>query len=160
MNDSLFGLLLYVFENYPQLDHTNDSKREAITEEMINYGFNKKDVDQIMEWFKTLNQQRQLLTNSNLKHDTSSHRVFSPRECDCMTPEARSRLLQLQQQGYIDTVTRELVLDRMIALDEPSLDAPEIDWLVLVVMYQDSDQPHQRRLIEDMVMLEESSICH
>lgn len=160
MNDSLFGLLLYVFENYPQLDHTNESKREEITEEMINSGFNKNDVEQIMDWFLDLNQQRQLLLNSTLNQDMTSHRVFSQRECECMTPEARSRILELQQKGYIDTVTRELVLDRLIALDEPSLDSPEIDWLVLVVMYQDSDQPHQRRLIEDMVMLEESSICH
>lgn len=160
MGESLFSLLLYVFENYPRLDEIDDDKHQEISDEMQKAGFEKTDVERVLNWFRNLNQQRQLLINSSLSKDTSSHRVFARRERDCLTPEARSRLLQLQQQGYIDTVTRELVLDRVIALDESMLDASEIDWLVLVVMFQDNSQAHQMRLMEDMVLQGEPSVSH
>lgn len=160
MGESLFSLLLYVFENYPQLDEIDDNKHQEITDEMLKAGFEKTDVERVLNWFRHLNHQRELLSNSSLKHQVSSHRVFARRERDCLTPEARSRLLELQQKGYIDTVTRELVLDRLIALDEPMLDASEIDWLVLVIMFQDNSQPYQMRLMEDMVLQGEPSISH
>ncbi len=43
-------------------------------------------------------------------------------------------MLFLEQNGILDPASRELVIDRALALDTPALTVEELKWIVLLVL--------------------------
>ena len=54
--------------------------------------------------------------------------------------ECRGFLMFLEQQGILDAIQRELVLDRAMALDQDEFDLDDLKWVVLMVLF---NQPGQ-----------------
>jgi Smg protein len=64
----------------------------------------------------------------------ASIRVYSEEEKAILNEESQGYLVYLEQAGVLTPVTRELILDRVIALDN-ELDTEQLKWIVLIVLH-------------------------
>ena len=53
---------------------------------------------------------------------------------------ARGLILQLEQSGILSPGSRELVIDRLMALDEPVLTVENLKWVVLMVLFSKPEE--------------------
>ena len=67
-----------------------------------------------------------------------------PREC-------RGFLLTLERLGILSPQQREIVIERMLALDADELDTEQVKWVVLMVLSSQPGQEHAFARLEDLV---------
>jgi Smg protein len=80
----------------------------------------------------------------------ASFRIFSAQEKECLDVECQNLLMHLERTGILNSVNRELVLDRAIALEE-SLTLDKLKWIVLIVLLNQPDEELALARMEDMI---------
>ena len=56
-----------------------------------------------------------------------------------LTAEARGFLLFLESAGVISLLQRELIIERVVALDEPAVDLDKVKLIVLMVLWNQNE---------------------
>ena len=88
-----------------------------------------------------------------------SVRVFSDEEKALLNTESIEFLMYLEQSGILTPVTRELVLDRVIALDH-ELDTEQLKWIVMIVLHSHPGEENAYAWMESMVFDELIDLMH
>jgi Smg protein len=65
--------------------------------------------------------------------------------------ESRGFLMFLEQMGILTPNNRELVIDRVLALDADDMDLEQLKWIVLMVLFNDPGQEAAYAWMEDLV---------
>ncbi|OGT30081.1 MAG: hypothetical protein A3E87_09580 [Gammaproteobacteria bacterium RIFCSPHIGHO2_12_FULL_35_23] len=151
--------LMYVFENFIEANATINFQSKQIEKEMLKAGFDKKEINKALTWFGDLNQIKDTVTQGTLSISAAT-RIFSDYETNKMTLEARSYLAFLEHSKIVDPTSRELIVDRVMALEEPVIDTSEIKWVTLMVLFSQADKKHELKLMEDLILVHEDSIVH
>ncbi|MHB8416035.1 MAG: DUF494 family protein, partial [Acidiferrobacteraceae bacterium] len=58
------------------------------------------------------------------------------------------------QSGVLDPVTRELVLERVMALEAEEIDLEQMKWVILMVLFNRPGQEQAYAWVEDLVFNE------
>jgi Smg protein len=61
-------------------------------------------------------------------------RIYTDAECRKLDVDTRGLLLFLEQGGILDTLSRELVIDRAMAIEQTAVSVDELKWIVLLVL--------------------------
>ena len=67
-------------------------------------------------------------------------RVFDPREQARLDTDCRGYILYLENIGILNASQRELVIDRLLALDARQIDIEQVKWVVLMVLFSQPGQ--------------------
>ena len=78
-------------------------------------------------------------------------RLYSDEEVQRIDMESRGLLLFLEQNGILDPLSRELVIERAMALENPELDSDDIQWIALLVLLNQPGQETAFSLMENLV---------
>ena len=89
-----------------------------------------------------------------------SVRVLATDEAERLDLECRSFLLSLEQAGVLDTTTRELVIDRVMALETRAIDLEQLKWVVLMVLFNQPGKESMFSWMEDFVVDREACRLH
>jgi Smg protein len=146
MKENIFDVLIYLFENY--LDDTTDllPDSEGIKTELVQAGFEQTEVNNAFDWLETLTEQ------SSIKPSLSSaFRIFIPQEEIKLDLECRNLLLFLEHNGILTPTTREIVIDRAMAVENKTLTLDELKWTVLMVLLSQTDDDIASSRMEDIV---------
>ncbi len=146
MKENIFDVLIYLFENYldDDIDLLPDS--EGIKTELLQAGFEPAEVNSAFDWLETLTEQ------SNIKPNiTSAFRIFCQQEEIKLDIECRNFLLFLEHTGILTATTREIVIDRAMAIENEKLTLDELKWTVLMVLLSQSDDDVAFSRMEDIV---------
>lgn len=160
IKENLLNILMYVFENYLERNAIAKKENSVIVSEMLSAGFEVKEIDRALKWFTDLND---IKSSFNLAKDALSKKAFrayTEYEMNKITSEARSFLMSLEQSGVIDPISREIVIDRAMALDDPLIDEPEIKWVSLMVLFSQADKKAELMMLEDLVLFSDYSSEH
>lgn len=146
MKENIFDVLIYLFENYlnDNLEHLPDN--EGIKVELIEAGFEKSEVNSAFDWLETLTEKSQIQLNT-----PSAFRIFNSVEQLKLDLECRNFLLFLERTGILTSNTREIVIDRTMALEQETLSIDELKWTVLMVLLSQSDDEIAFSRMEDIV---------
>jgi Smg protein len=74
--------------------------------------------------------------------------------------DARGLLLFLEQNGILDPVSRELVIDRLLAIDHALVTLDEVKWVVLLVLMNRPGREDAFSQMEDLVYNDEPVYLH
>ena len=150
MKETVLDVLIYLFQNYMDGESEIASDQESLTEELVEAGFSEGEVDKAFHWLEGLTTlpEHKLLRESG---QPASMRIFARSEQERLSVECRGFLIFLEQTGILDRVSRELVIDRIMALESGDTDLDHLKWVVLMVLF---NQPGQdtNNWIEDMVL--------
>ena len=146
MKENIFDVLIYLFENYldDAIDLLPDS--DGIKTELIQAGFEQTEVNNAFDWLEALTEQSSIKTNM-----TSAFRIFCHQEEIKLDLECRNFLLFLEHTGILTATTREIVIDRAMAIEHETLTLEELKWTVLMVLLSQSDDDIAFSRMEDIV---------
>ena len=132
MKETILDVLLYLFENYFYDDPDAVRDRDSLQNGLIQAGFSPTEINKAFDWLDGLAQQRPTLAEPRANGPV---RVFVAAEIDRLDQECRGFLMFLEQHGVLDGDQRELVLDRVMALDQEDVDLDDLKWVVLMVLF-------------------------
>jgi len=149
MNENVVDILIYLLENYMDSDQNPPSDQAQIHEELMQAGFPEGEIDKAFQWMDELALHQDTATLGG--HTGNAMRIFSDDEMIRLDTECRGLLLFLEQTSILDPTSRELVIDRAIALDTPQIGVEELKWVVLMVLINQPGQESAFAQMEDLV---------
>jgi len=157
MKENVLDVLMYLFENYMD-DGDFNPDQDTLTAELSEAGFPQTEINKAFSWLEDLANLR--AQDQRLVARTSSTRIFTDSECAKMNPETRGFLLFLEQSGVLDARTREMVIDRVMALETEEIDLEQLKWVILMVLFNQPGQEHAYAWVEDLVFNEAPAVLH
>lgn len=148
MKENVFDVLMYLFENY-YLDSEgpNTQDRERVQQELHNAGFPAAEIERAFNWLEDLASDAPPPT----MQAEQSLRLFSVHESERLDTECRGFLLFLEQMGVLNPTSRELVIDRAMALENEDFDIEQLKWVVLMVLFNQPGEDAAYAWLEDLV---------
>lgn len=150
MKENMFDVLLYLFENYMDTASEWQPDQESIRYELIQAGFLATEVDKAFTWLEGLVALREDAAHYPLP-SYPSVRAYTPEETRKLSTECRGFMLFLEQVGVLNTITRELVIDRAMALETNDIGLDQLKWVVLMVLLNQPGEEAAYAQMEDLV---------
>jgi Smg protein len=143
---SVLDILIYVFDRYMLDEAPEVPQRASLARDLERAGFAPAKVERALEWLTELAFDHQRTPGA----EAAPHglRVFSDSELARLSTECRGVLLRLERARVLSSAQREIVIERMLALDTEEPDTEQLKWVVLMVL---SSQPGQELAVERLV---------
>lgn len=159
MKETVFDVLMYLFDNYFEEDYEINSDQESLKYELIQAGFGDGQVSKAFDWLEGLATQKDLIQSENLT-EKSTLRMYSEREMEKLDVKCRGFLIFLEQSGVLNAYDREVVIDRAMALEAEEIDLQQLKWVVLMVLLNQPGKEAAFTWMEDIVMDDAHSGLH
>ena len=151
MKQTLIDILIYLFENYIEEDIELETDGERLKSELRSAGFEPSQVTKAFDWLQDLAESESSAT-PNIGANPLSIRIYSLEEQRRIDSECRGFLHFLEQAGILSGRSRELVIDRIFALETDDIDLGQLKWISLMVLLNHSDKNEEFLWMEDLVM--------
>lgn len=148
MDNTVFDILIYVFDHYMLEELPASAERESIARELTSAGFGNASVERALDWLADLAEER---SRPNMSDHTRAMRVFNEVELARLPVECRGMLYQLEHTGILTAHQREIVIDRLLALDAEELDIDKLKWVALMVLSSQPGEEAAYARMEDLV---------
>src|SRR5690348_7941355 len=150
MTGSVLDILIYVFDRYMLDEVPEVPEREHLARDLERAGFAQANVERALDWLAELASERDHSLEQGAAAGTAV-RVFCDGELARLSTECRGFLFTLQRLGILSPWQREIVIDRMLALDADELDTEQLKWVVLMVLSSQPGQELAFQRLEDLV---------
>ncbi|MEW6354146.1 MAG: DUF494 family protein [Pseudomonadota bacterium] len=160
MKENVLDVLMYLFENYMNDEEVEvNPDQETLRVELVEAGFARAEINKAFAWLEGLADLQENLPLQTLD-GSRSIRLFTPAETEKLSTECRGFLLFLEQVGVLDPANRELVIDRVMALETEEIDLEQLKWVVLMVLFNQPGQEAAFAWVEDLVFDETIGNLH
>lgn len=157
LKDNVLDLLIYLFENYMSADDAPRPARDTLKLELDKAGFSEPDIERALEWLEGLSGEQ---LGKVAEATARAVRVFSSQELQRLDTDVRGYLLYLENVRILSGTERELVIDRLMALEADEIDIEQVKWVVLMVLFSQPGQESAYAQMEDLVFEERSEALH
>jgi Smg protein len=159
MKENVLDILMYLFENYISDEVELEPDEESLRSELISAGFRGNEIEKAFDWLEDLATMQEDPMRE-VQVGTQSLRVYTDREMERLDCDSRGFLLFLEQLGVLDPISRELVVDRIMALEAEEIDLDQLKWVVLMVLFNLPGQEAAYAWMEDLVFNEMPGSLH
>lgn len=129
----MFDILVYLFENYvhaaacPEIDQ--------LARKLSAAGFEEEEITEALDWLAGL---RSISDASPLATTPApgAFRIYAAEEEARLNTECRGFLVFLESAGALDAATREIIIERTLALGKPNVSLSRLKVIVLMVLWQ------------------------
>jgi Smg protein len=156
MKESVLDVLMYLFESFIDSDDEPEPNRNELRDELERAGFGDREIERALDWLEGLSATEAITSAPQ----SAAMRVYDRGEQERLDAAARGYLLQLEQIGILLPMQRELVIDRLFALDTEEIDIEQIKWVVMMVLFSQPDQQDAYAQMEDLVFADDPSWLH
>jgi Smg protein len=164
MKESVLDILIYLFENYfdAEIELAPEADRDTLKDELERAGFSEREVGRALEWLEQLCADPERAGAHARFEQVSSRamRVFDTREQARLDTDCRGYILYLESIGIVNAAQRELVIDRLLALDARQIDIEQVKWVVLMVLFSQPGQENALLRMEDLVLEGRGAAVH
>lgn len=152
MKENVLDVLLYLFENYMDDGPEFNPDQETLTHELAEAGFPRGEIRKAFSWLEGLSLLRE--QPAALAHGGTSGalRHYVRAELDKLSAESRGFLLSMEQSGVLNPRARELVVERVMALDVEEISLEQLKWVMLMVLFNQPGEETAYDALEDMVL--------
>ncbi len=149
MTTSVLDILIYVFDRYMLDEAPEMLERDDLARDLERAGFAHANVERALDWLADLAGER---SHPSVAGSGRSVRIFSHCELTRLSTECRGFLMTLERLGVLSPPQREIVVDRMLALDADELDTEQLKWVVLMVLSSQPGQEQAFARMEDLAL--------
>jgi Smg protein len=158
MNHSVLDVLMYLFETFSDQGHDETTDHAVLRQELLRAGFAEPEVDRALTWLEDLN--RDPAQPFPASPADRSVRLFNSMELSRLDTECRGYLMHLEHIGILSALNREIVIDRLMALDGGEIDVEQVKWVTLMVLFSQVEQEQSFSRMEDLVFEENSGLVN
>ncbi|CAJ0993476.1 DUF494 family protein Smg [Pantoea sp. Nvir] len=157
----MFDVLMYLFETYIHSKAEMQVDQDTLTNDLTDAGFHRHDIFNALNWLEKLADYQDGLTNPILlANDPFSIRIYTEEECLRLDAECRGFLLFLEQIQVLNMETREMVIERVMALDALEFDLEDLKWVVLMVLFNLPGCENAYQQMEELLFEVNDGILH
>ena len=144
----MFDILVYLFETYAQPGACPESA--VLARKLSAIGFEQDDISAALEWLAGLESLAEEDNRNHCRDDLKSRsvRLYCTAELAKLPSECRGFLCFLEDAEAIDTVLREMIIERAMVLSESVVSLDKLKIVVLMVLWR-------RHRSLDTLMMEE-----
>ncbi|MBT5031798.1 MAG: DUF494 domain-containing protein [Proteobacteria bacterium] len=165
MKEDMLEVLLYLVENYMAEGGELQPDQEILSQELSQAGFADGEITKAFAWLEDL------LTMCEEAPSTEADwqpqvdhqpaiRIFTDSELLRLGQGGTSLLIQLEQAGVLDSQSREMVIDRVMAIETDELSADHLKWVVMMVLCNHPERADLIGLAEELVSDEFETLLH
>jgi Smg protein len=151
MKETILDVLMYLFENYLDEDQLFQQDQDELKHELHAAGFHHSPVNSAFEWLESLALQQEQSDNAISDERCLPVRIYTATEVNKLGMEGRSFLLFLEHVGVLDLFSREIIIDRCMALDSDDFSLDHLKWVALMVLFNQPGQESAYTWMEDLV---------
>lgn len=155
--ETVLDVLMYLFENYLDEETEVQPDRETLRVELEAAGFPGSEVKKAFSWLEALAEDAPA---PDAIQTPQAMRIYSVEECIRLDVESRGFLMYLEQIGILNAAQRELVVDRIMALETDEIDIDQVKWIILMVLFNQPGQELAYARMEDLVLEEQLGLVH
>ena len=142
----MFDILVYLFENYVHADACPES--DQLARKLSAVGFEEDEINEALEWLTGLRQVSS--QRPEIRSDSTSTRFYAEPELARIDVECRGFLAFLENAGLVNGVSRELIIERAMALPDAALTLNRFKVIVLMVLWQ-QDAPMDSLILDELL---------
>jgi len=158
MKENVLDVLMFLFEKYFYDEPEDEPDRASMEENLHQAGFTNAEIEKAFSWLDGLADQRH---QPELKLQAERPiRVYVEEEQERVDTECRDFLMYLENTGILDAQRRELVLDRLLALEAEEITLEDMKWVVLMVLFSQPGQEAKYAWMEDLMFDTEQEYRH
>jgi len=158
MKENVLDVLMYLFETYVDIEEEPEADHNELRDELARAGFGDPEIDRALDWLDGLTEhQDNLAFNSQTEHGT---RIYSDFEHERLDSGCRGYITYLEQIGILSPPQREILIDRLLALETADIGVEQIKWVVLMVLFSQPGQELAYARMEDLVFEESTGSIH
>lgn len=158
MKENVLDVLMYLFETYVETEEDPEPDQNELRMELSRAGFGDAEIERALEWLDGLTDQQECLNYGNqTAHGT---RIFNEFEHERLDTFCRGYITYLEQAGILSPPQREILVDRLLALESEDIDVEQIKWVVLMVLFSQPGQEQAYARMEDLVFEDGATSIH
>jgi len=158
MKENVLDVLMYLFETYVDAEEDPEPDQSELRIELSRAGFGDAEIERALEWLDGLTDQQECLNYGNqTAHGT---RIYNEFEHERLDASCRGYITYLEQIGILTPPQREILVDRLLALETTDIDVEQIKWVVLMVLFSQPGQENAFSRMEDLVFEEDAGSVH
>lgn len=150
MKENMLDILMYLLENYICGDIDDGADEASLRVELQRAGFPDQEINKAFSWLDGLASMRDTATTLTAV-TRPSLRIYTAEECKRLDSECRGFLLLLEQLGVLDLASREMVIDRVMALDTEETDLTDLKWVILLILFNQPGKEAAFAWMEDLL---------
>lgn len=147
----MFEIFVYLFENYFYVEACPEP--EKLARKLSAVGFDEEEISDALEWLSGL--QPATADRPWVAASAGALRIYDDVEKMRLSAECRGFLLSLENAGVLDAATREMVIERALALPMLSLTLARFKVIVLMVLWS-REASFDSLLLEELLSSEEN----
>jgi Smg protein len=153
----MFELLIYMFENYlsskSYLDFNN------ISMELEAAGFDNDDIEEAFDWFSQLKAMSDKIPQAIDAKENTNLRIFTQKEYKKISSEGLGFILFLEQAKVLNSIEREIIIDRAMALNQNIISIDEVRWVVMMALWNNGKE-NDYLFVEDALYNKDTLTIH
>ncbi|MDH4048996.1 MAG: DUF494 domain-containing protein [Gammaproteobacteria bacterium] len=158
MKENVLDVLMYLFETYIDAEEEPEPDQKVLRDELSRAGFADLEIDRALSWLDDLtDHHRNLPHSAQTAHGT---RIYNDSEQSRLDVGCRGFITYLEQIGILSPLQREILIDRLLALDTPDIDVEQVKWVVLMVLFSQPGQEQAYARMEDLVFDDDAAAIH
>ena len=158
MKENVIDVLMFLFDNYLGVGGVSTDE-ETLTHELCEAGFEVIEINKAFDWLEGLIGIRQLPIG-RIKNENTSFRAYTQEEEKKLDRACRGFLLSLEHTGIIDPMSREIIIDRAMAIDIETIRLAQFKRIVGLIMMSRTSQEDILDWLEDLVYDDVPEVLH
>jgi Smg protein len=152
---------MYLFETYIDNDADLHVDQDKLTRDLTDAGFDREDIYNALVWLEKLADYQEGLTEPmQLVSDPLSMRIFTAEESQRLDADCRGFLLFLEQIQVLNLETREMVIERVLALDTAEFELEDLKWVILMVLFNIPGCENAYQKMEELLFESNEGMLH
>ncbi|KAI5915709.1 DUF494 family protein [Thauera sp. 2A1] len=143
----MFDILVYLFESYIHANACPES--EQLARKLAAAGFEDDEISEALEWLEGLRRVTREL-QPGIAPAEDSVRLYADDECARLSTECRGFLTFMGSSGVLDAASRELIIERAMALEGFSITLERFKVIVLMVLWQ-QEHPMDTLIVDELL---------
>jgi Smg protein len=143
----MFDILVYLFENY--VHATACPETDQLARKLTAAGFEEDEISEALDWLNGLRHESGGAPLLNAPQQ-GSIRIYAAEEQARLDADCRGFIAFLENAGALDSATRELIIERTMALSREHLSLNRFKVIVLMVLWQ-RDQPLDGLIVDELL---------
>lgn len=157
----MFDILMYLFENYIHSEAEVMVDHDVLTDELTRAGFHQDEIYKALNWLEKLVALKDTdAFPAFTKVGSQSFRIYTDEEKQWLDMECRGFITFLEQVNVLDFTTREMVIDRVMALETKYFSLDDLKWVILMVLFNVPGKESAYSQMEDLIFDEPEGPLH
>ncbi|AAM68019.1 DUF494 family protein [Buchnera aphidicola] len=157
----MFEVLIYLFETYVHSGSEISIDYKNLTSDLSDIGFRSKDIYKALHWLKNLSCcKKNIFSSINLSLNHTTNRIYTKKEEFKLNSDCRGFILFLEELEILTLNTREIIIERIMALDISHVNIEDLKWIVLIILFNIPGCEVVYRKLENLLFNFKKEIVH